>query len=480
MALALEAIQALFRAGRFAEVHALYKAIANDTKGVSPEHRVDLAYALYYAGDTGGALEIVQAENSSKAPAAVRSKCELVLGLTKRSHAEIDEAARHFHSALHLAKDSKDPRQIAWASLHLFRILAETQPGETLVGMLRDVRFCVTRAADSHISAYMHDSIALMEASAGRFEEARRHLKTSLSLIEREPHAALEQLNLISAFFVDFRECRYADALSHLRAARNLMPTAGIVQKPVIDCDEAHALMMAGRFDGAARLLQEVVQIGPSLFALGALDGLARIHLATNGLDECENVLARFELLAAPHAGVATAFAGRSTPTVRVRLLLRKHLWQQAVDEADSHLKSAQQFRDRLLVAHLGCLKAEALAGAGLIYAGSKAIVAADEASLIPDQQGGYYRAAGFLLQKSGSDLYRIMFSRAQAIWDDQGNRCAPLEVGIHEQSRAAPLVASSKFKEISGVLAISLPSVFNDAYSGNWLDENSSKRSPS
>ena len=288
------------------------------------EHRVLLAHAAFYVGRTTTAFEIASRENVPKSSAAIRAECEAVLGLLKKRRADWSGTVGHFQSAFHWAKESRVPLLVGWSSLRLFRALAEVGPIDSLAAMLIEVRKAVTRAGDPHLSAYLHDSLALMEASAGRLEEARRHVQIAFGLVERHPNAWLNQVVLVSSFFLDFLECRYSDALNSLRAARELATVAGDGFLPVIDCNEGHLLVVMGRYEAAEQRLRKIAGSDSLSSPLGALDGLARLYLATGRLADCEHALSACDSVEMEPDTITAAFAGRRSVLTRVKLLLAR------------------------------------------------------------------------------------------------------------------------------------------------------------
>jgi DNA-binding NtrC family response regulator len=290
------------------------------------------------------------------------------------------------------------------------------------------VRAAVVKTGSPHASAYLHNVIALIDASAGRIARARRHLQVSSGLLSSNPNAGLEQLNLMSACFLNFYDSKFRESLSDLRAARLLLPITGREQEAAIDLSEAHALLATGGLESAIQRLKRTAKSGRSQVALASLDGLAHAYLAANRLVDCDQVLESLSRLAAEHPTSTPALAGRWTPIVRLKLLMRRDRWEEAATEAELHLTSARKLGDSLLIASLCCLRAEALAGAGRSAEAARMLFEADVASSIPSRLGGYYRAAGFVLRQSGHALGQAMFARAKAIWDEQQNRYELIE----------------------------------------------------
>src|SRR5215831_1269683 len=132
MPLTLEGTQALFRLGHHTEIVAQAGHSSERLRGASPELRVLIAHALFHSGDVPKAAALIARENVSGASPRIRCRCELISGLIKRRKGEISSAEAHFASALHFAREAKDPEQVAWATLHSFRTRAETQPHDSL------------------------------------------------------------------------------------------------------------------------------------------------------------------------------------------------------------------------------------------------------------------------------------------------------------------------------------------------------------
>jgi DNA-binding NtrC family response regulator len=370
---------------------------------------------------------------------------------------------------LQLARTSNDSVQVAWSAVQLFRLAAETQPREGLAALLSDVRRHVTRAGDAHAVAYMHDAIALMEASAGALTEARRHHHICISILGRHPNAWLQQVALISAACLDHRECKYNDAIGHLARARRLTPITGANLEPILDCNEGHALAALGRFDLAMRKLSSAAETPSALLAFGALEGLARVYLATNRPRDCEDVLKRIEVLSREGRNVRAAFGTRWICVTEVKLLLQKGLWRDAVAEIDAHVQRAAHLDDQLLNATLFCLKVEAQARSGAELDAAKSVLALasiEAGAAVRDRVPDLNRAISVSLQRADPVLAGVALARARAIWADQGNVCAELEL----PASALDVESAHSARFDTSAVANCLSSVFSVSYSPGLL----------
>jgi tetratricopeptide (TPR) repeat protein len=427
--LELESARKLFRSGRFVELVSRLGTAA-ELRNSEPELRVLAAHAFFHAADTEASERLVLAENNESSAITIRAHCEQVLGLLRRRQGAISTARNHFRNAIQLAKEGRDDPRAAWASLQLFRTLAESEPAVAISGILPEVRNLAARAADLHVNAYLHDSIALMEVANGRLGEAHRHLKVARSLLDSEPNAWLLQVIEVSSFFVAFLENDYSGASGHLKNARKLLSIVGEQDKHLIECNEAHALIVLGKFDGAMVRLEQVVESTAVRPALAALEGMARVFLATGRLEQCELVLARYEEGLQKRAGIETEFVGRWTAVTRLKLLIRKRCYREAADYASEAIERARLHKDRLLLAFLGALRAEALALCGNAADASREIAALTTAEEVtPDQYAAFCRAASVILHESHSPLACVWSERATSIWQAEGNACAVAEL---------------------------------------------------
>jgi len=297
--------------------------------------------------------------------------------------------------------------------------------------MLPEVRKVVARAGDVQIAAYLHDSIALMEVANGRLSEARRHIKLARSLLESDPNAWLQQVVEVSSFFVAFLENDYAAASDHLNRARRLLPIAGDQDRFLIECNEAHALIITGKYQAALRRLDAVADSSSVRPALAALEGMARAYLAIGTLDKCDLALARYEEGVAKDPGIETEFVGRWTGVTKVKLLLRKGLFAKAVAYASDCLERMSLSEDRLLIAILRSLRAESFALTGNFSEAARELVgiASTKESVTADQYASFCRAASVVLHEAHSPISSIWSQRAREIWEDDGNVCAVSEL---------------------------------------------------
>jgi DNA-binding NtrC family response regulator/tetratricopeptide (TPR) repeat protein len=388
------------------------------------EHRVLLAHASFQAGRIDRARHIVERE-LEQATGIVRARYELIAGMLCRHGAQLRNALQHYNSAFQIAREQGDDVETAWASLHRFRLLAQLHSSDELAPMLAEVRRYVAKAGDPHATAHMHDAVALMEAANGRPEEARRHLEISTSLLRSFPNAGLEQVVLISSSYVDFFECRFQSAVDKLNAARQLSSVTGSRDAGVIECNLGHAMLVLGRVQAAESYFRHAIEHGTALSRFSALEGLARVYLASGETTRCSETLEAHEAFLLQDKSLALALPGRWTAATRVRLLLKQGQCEEAVSTAKVSLESAARLSDRILVNELTYLLSEALVACGKATDGALQLL--HQIARDPVQSGNmdamYYRALGFVVDSTLHGVGPELFRRAKHIYLHQGNK---------------------------------------------------------
>ncbi|MGH9236919.1 MAG: sigma 54-interacting transcriptional regulator [Vicinamibacterales bacterium] len=277
----------------------------------------------------------------------------------------------------------------------------------------------------------MHDAVALMEASNGRTEEARRHLEISASLIRTFPNAALEQIGLISAAFVDFFECKYESAAEHLHSARRLASTTGARDAGVIECNLGHAMLVLGRFKPAEAYFEHVLKHGTPLTKFSALEGLARVFLATGNLSRCEETLGAHDAFLLEDRNLALAFAGRWAASTRSRLLLKQGRWTEAAATAKGFLELALGLSDKILISELTCLSSEAAVSAGNASSAASQLLhlSTRDPAAVGNLDATYYKALGSVVNATRPVVGASLYRRARQICLYQGNKAGDIDL---------------------------------------------------
>ncbi|MGH9350424.1 MAG: sigma 54-interacting transcriptional regulator, partial [Vicinamibacterales bacterium] len=421
-----ELIVRLYRSGRFAELLASCP-LQNTATARHPELRVMLAEACFFCGELDSARAIVESEVVRSVP-STRSRLEVVLGLLAKGMGDFDSALHHFHLAARSASEAGDPYQIARCELQHFRLLIDGCTESQLISCLSITRRHVMQAGDPHLTALLHDSVALMEVQAGRRDESWRHLEIAQSVLSRHPHAWIEFSVHISSCNVAWLDCSYDEARKHLRRARRAAAVVGGKRTvALLDVNQAHLDLVTGDFPSAYALLNRLRSEPRSRTQLAAYEGLARLHLALNQQIACRSVIQEgFEAITTP----LDFYPVRWSRACAIALAIRCSEFAEAIALADDELNKAVTLGDTPLAAHLLLLRAEAFAARGDISSSVKSLIqAADFGATAPNALGQYYTAVGRTLHIAKLPYASLTLSRAARVWRRQRNILSLLTV---------------------------------------------------
>ena len=466
MPLSYSEVESLFRLGRFEQIAAdCAPAIKDVYRLPSYDHQLLIAESLARTGRLESASQL--ARDILNRPDCVRGhpRCEMILGIVARDLGRIEEAVQSLQRSLHSAKENGDSAVAARSALAIFRIISERQTQEVVSPLLADVRRLITRAADPHLTAFLHESVARQEAQVGNLEQARRHLRIAFSLLEAHPNAWLHQYCEINAFCIEFFNSDLGRAEEHLERAKRSEAISGSAESTILN-NFAHLYLETGKFAKAERILISLASSKLDEVRQSALDGLARLYIATNRLQECEQVL---DTLAGIQNRVSTEmpFPARSSLITRMRLLLRLQRWNQVSDLSDTAIEEARKVGDRKTMCTALMLRALALVKAEQPKEACRAIVNAGDLGAwnLREHIGMFWHACSEI-EATSSELQKCSSERAQRIWREQGNVCAEKEFVALAGKRAV----SGGESHLASRLASSLASAFDLSHNASLL----------
>jgi tetratricopeptide (TPR) repeat protein len=361
----LDRVKDLFNKGQFLGICKTVGADLPSLKLLPPDARVLIAHANVYAGRDQIASALADSVIGGKASAALIARALMVSGLLNKRGGHIEKAATDFRNALSLAKEERDTTQLAWAHAHLFRLLALAgYPQSHLTALLNDTRRCVTTSGDAHAMAYLHDSVATMEAQRGNVVEAERHLRLARGLLALRPSAWLSEILAVNASCVASINCdaegysrNFAEARAFTRLSGNVTSSAAI------DANEAHVAVVTGHFDRASSLIEKILGTPVNIHnELAVRETLARMHLVMGQLDSCEAQLAQ---IMAHRSSDALSFTFRGAAVLEVRLLIRRGEYAPAANLAEWYIRELQRVNDKSALVALIASRALALALSG-------------------------------------------------------------------------------------------------------------------
>ena len=352
----------------------------------------------------------------------------MILALVARELGYFDEAIRRLGAAAKLGKESGATTNAAWSSLAAFRLLAERQPRGVVSTILQDTRVLVTRLGDAHLAASLHESVARYEAQAGNLDEARRHLRVARELLSAFPNMWLEQLVAVNEFCVEFSQCNLGKAEERLRHASSLEGTTGSLTQAIAN-NLGHIQIQVGKFTDAERTLRETASRNVGLVRQSAIDGLARLYLAAARLEDCEQILDQLSEVE-KSAELVPSFLFRSSLLTRVRLLLHRGKWEEAIRTADMAISESRSIPDQVVLATALFLRGLALSKTERDEQAANAIAHAVENGVwsIREHQGMLLQACSWIALGRDRELASYWFRRATRVWSQQGNLSAQTE----------------------------------------------------
>ena len=417
MALDISTTSSLARAGRYRDIVAAFGCDPSRLAAIrDPDQRLLVASALAFTGHGKAALMLACSEGD-RGSTKRRALSELVLGTVARKQADFGTALQHFQLAKRLAHDGAIKDIEAWGQLHFFRIAAEGNRTAELPALLAESRRLVIEAGDPHLTAFLHDSVAVMEGQTGRLEEARRHLDIAESILGRYPHEHIEQSVHVDGFCIAWLECDFKQAAVHVKRARDL-GLAGTI----FDVNQGHLDLTVGNFS-AALLAFERCSNELSAQRLAAYDGLARLFLAVGRITDSEGFNRR-SMEARADPALCDYYPVRWAGACAVRLALAKGEWDTAFQLAAHEAHRAVEVHDTSLAVTHVLLQSRALSSGGYrARAGEKLLEAAAMGGpTIRELRGDFYNSGGLSILDSNACLGNLLLARARRIWRHEGN----------------------------------------------------------
>jgi DNA-binding NtrC family response regulator/tetratricopeptide (TPR) repeat protein len=354
----------------------------------------------------------------------------MILGIVARDVGRADEAIQRLQRSLHSAKENNDTSQAARSALALFRIVSERQPPEVVGSLLADVRHLTMRAADPQLTALLHESVARQEAQLGNLEQGRRHLRIACSLLEAHANEWLHQLCEINAFCIEFSNSNLELAEEHLERAKRFGAISGTSESTVLN-NFGHLYLDTGKFSKAEQIFIRLADDKVDEVRQSALDGLARLYIATDRLEKCEETLETLSTIQRK-AESEMPFPARSSLLTRLRLLLRLERWEEATSAASIALHEAKKVGDWRTICTALMLRAHGLVNAGHADEASRSLARADElGSWRLREHLGMFWLVCSEIQRASPDLQQQSRDRAQRIWREQGYVGAEKESGV-------------------------------------------------
>ena len=297
---------------------------------------------------------------------------------------------------------------------------------KALTAMLPRLRRLVHRAGDPQLSAYLHICTAVLEGKTGSFDEAKRHCTVAESLLETSDNASLHASNLVNEGCLAICDYRLRDASQSFEKAKTLAVQNGdrsIASAASINL--AHISLLLGDIEQARDLFRLALDGGSTgkLMEVGALDGLARVHLVEGDLDSCAIALQAVDAHRSKHESLPSIYLVRWAGLTKTRLLLRRSHLREATNLLSQLRRDTATVRDLPFDLALSLTSALVHSRLGETAAATARLFQAIQggALRVHELQPQQYFVASRVISSENEPLAKQLAQRANRLWDAQG-----------------------------------------------------------
>ena len=218
-------VRSLVRRGRLAEALALTD---EEPCGGSPElvapTAVLRAELLQAAGRNDEARKAARGVRNNGLGAALKARCEMVLGQIRLDQEDPARSTKHFQKAIRLASSVGEMRLVCFAQSKLLTTIADISAPETALVLMTEVERNVTNFGDAQSAADFHTRVAQISATSGDYVQAQHHLGAARLMLEADPNLWLEGSLNLSASAVHFLACEFE--VAHSRSTKKSLYTS--------------------------------------------------------------------------------------------------------------------------------------------------------------------------------------------------------------------------------------------------------------
>src|SRR6516162_6630621 len=127
-------------------------------------------------------------------PAKLRAECEFVLAKIDREDGATEKALNRLQRSVQIAQQVDDLTCFCVSSIYLMLVLSQREGFDAIAPILSRTRSAAIKVGDPQLTAYLHVSVAQMEAKRGLLDNAERHTLLALNLLAAEPNFALSAI----------------------------------------------------------------------------------------------------------------------------------------------------------------------------------------------------------------------------------------------------------------------------------------------
>lgn len=421
-----EAATQLFQRGEYIQLLRDFSDVVRPSATHAASIRLVVAHALAITGDLPKAKRLAHDVLAERLPSPHHARAHLVLGLAEERGGQVESALNEYKKALGLLTEGDDPSLAAWIHLHQFRLFVEGHSMKALIAMIPSLRRLVLRTGDTQLTAYLHMCIAVLEGETGHFDEALRHTDVAESLLQVENNSSLRSANLVNKGCLAVLNGSLAAAATSFDLAKGLTRHTGdpfIASR--IDGNLAHIHLFSGELEPARALFERTLRDGTfgKLGEIGALDGLARVHLAAGDLQACAARLREIDSLKIRHDAQPSMYHVRWAGLTEARFLIRNGELEASASLLTRLLRDTAGIRDTPFEAGLALASALVRNRLNEPREASRHFLAANRkgSTRVAELQPQTYQVGSALVVSAHPSLARALHQRANRLWDAQG-----------------------------------------------------------
>jgi DNA-binding NtrC family response regulator/predicted negative regulator of RcsB-dependent stress response len=336
----------------------------------------------------------------------------------------VPAALFHAEAATELAEKSGDEARLAWAHLGLLRLQVDTGAGPHLTTQLARAGDLARRSGLAHPLAYFHECVSISEGQQGRLATALHHCESAESLLAQDPNIALQGTLLLNRSCLRYLGGDYENAFEDLRCASASIARSGLARNAgALKNNLAHLELLTGRLADARRSFESLSQSQSVSFyvRIGALDGLARTHLAEGAVDLCDAELSRLENYA-DKTDLDSLYHVRWASVTRVRVLLARGHLREALHRAHQLQGTAMRVDDAHLRGTVLLLAARAQHALGQHAEAARDLLRAEDVvENTPQLRAEYCHHAAALVTDHDPSAAQLLEERANRLWSESG-----------------------------------------------------------
>jgi DNA-binding NtrC family response regulator/tetratricopeptide (TPR) repeat protein len=363
----LDQVRSLNALGRYAEALKALEACGPDRSDQAASAlRAEL---LEKTGRHPQARSVAEALlRSAKLGASFRAQCEQVIGRVLLEDGDTEAGLTRLLRAASIAHQAGDIRQLCWIQYRLLLVVSEHSGPDAAAPLVADLRRNATKLGDPQTTALVHVFLGEMEAKRGLLESASRHVRLGQQLLSGSPNCWIEAAAENVQLALCLMQSELDEGREHAKRAIAKAEESGAASARRSTCANAGNLaFLGGDFERAVEYFERALDVLPSNgdYNNAILEALARVRMAQQRFDECEQLLGRISATIRTEKD-KSFYAHRHAELTSALLLSCRGRTDEAIRRVESVLALSTRTGDELLSKQALLTKAELLQQQGL------------------------------------------------------------------------------------------------------------------